>query len=437
MLAVSLHAFDTMSVTCVFAPSAGQRTAKVVNVASIPPPVQPDDIVAARELLSDVISPTPLLYSRVLSEQVGGPVYFKCENLQRTGSFKVRGGYVRIARLSGAERASGVVAASAGNHAQGVAFAAGLLGTQATVVMPEHAPLPKVEATRGYGASVVLTGASIEDAMESALDFAARTGSVFIHPFDHADAVAGQGTVGYEIIEQCPQVRTILVPVGGGGLAAGIAMAVQSLDPSVRIVGVQAEAVPAFPASLAAGHPVQVQARPTMADGIAVRRPGDIAFGILASRADRFVVVSEAALARALLLCLERAKQVVEPSGAAGVAALLSYPGEFEPPVVAVLSGGNIDPLLLSKLLRHGLSAAGRYLSFRCRLPDYPGSLAGLLGDLAGLGANVVEVSHERLAPSLRVDEVEVVLQIETRGPEHCEDVKAKLRAAGYAIVFS
>jgi threonine dehydratase len=281
-----------------------------------------------------------------------------------------------------------------------------------------------------------LTGASIEDAMESALGFAAETGSVFIHPFDHVDAVVGQGTVGYEIIEQCPQVRTILVPVGGGGLAAGIAVAVQSLDPSVRIVGVQAEAVPAFPASLAAGHPVQVQGRPTMADGIAVQRPGDIAFGILASRADRFVVVSEAALARALLLCLERAKQVVEPAGAAGVAALLSDPGEFEPPVVAVLSGGNIDPLLLSKLLRYGLSAAGRYLGFRCRIPDYPGSLAGLLGDLAGLGANVIEVSHERLAPGLRPDEVEVVLQIETRGPEHCEDVKAKLRAAGYAIVF-
>jgi len=180
-----------------------------------------------------------------------------------------------------------------------------------------------------------------------------------------------------------------------------------------------------------------VQGRPTMADGIAVQRPGDIAFGILASRADRFVVVSEAALARALLLCLERAKQVVEPAGAAGVAALLSNPDEFEPPVVAVLSGGNIDPLLLSKLLRYGLSAAGRYLGFRCRLPDQPGSLAALLGDLAGLGANVIEVSHERLAPGLRVDEVEVVLQIETRGPEHCEDVKAKLRAADYAVVFS
>ncbi|HVT68904.1 MAG TPA: threonine ammonia-lyase [Trebonia sp.] len=399
--------------------------------------VQADDIVAARELLLDVISPTPLLYSRVLSEQAAGPVYLKCENLQRTGSFKVRGAYTRIARLSDAERGRGVVAASAGNHAQGVAFAAGLLGTSATVVMPERAPLPKVEATRAYGASVTLHGASVEDALEEALRFAAATGAVFIHPFDHPDIVAGQGTLGFEIIEQCPGVRTILVPVGGGGLAAGITVAVRSLDPGIRVVGVQAEAAPGVVASLAAGAPVQVVGRPTMADGIAVQRPGDIPFAILAASADRVVAVSETALARALLLCLERAKQVVEPSGAAGVAALLEGLGEFEPPVVVVLSGGNIDPLLLSKLLRHGLSAAGRYLGFRCRVPDYPGSLAALLGLLADLGANVLEVSHERLAPSLRVDEVEVVLQVETRGPEHCAHVQETLLAAGYDLAFS
>jgi len=408
-----------------------------LTVVSISPVVQPDDVVAARELLLDVISPTPLLYSRVLSEQIGGPVYLKCENLQRTGSFKVRGAYTRIARLSDAERARGVVAASAGNHAQGVAFAAGLLGTKATVVMPERAPLPKVEATRGYGASVIMHGSSVEDALEEALRFAEQTGAVFIHPFDHADIVAGQGTLGFEIIEQCPGARTILVPVGGGGLAAGITVAVKSLDPDVQIVGVQAAAVPGLVASLAVGHPVQVVGEPTMADGIAVQRPGDIPFAIMAGAGDRVVAVSEAALARALLLCLERAKQVVEPAGAAAVAALLSHPGEFEPPVVAVLSGGNIDPLLLSKLLRHGLAAAGRFLALRCRLPDYPGSLAALLSDIADMGANVLEVGHERLAPSLRVDEVEVVLQIETRGPQHCEDVKAKLRAAGYTPAFT
>jgi len=406
-------------------------------VAITPDAIRPDDIAAARKLIRDVISETPMLHSRVLSEAVAGPVYLKCENLQRTGSFKVRGAYFRIARLSDAERAWGVVAASAGNHAQGVAFAASQLGCTATVVMPEGAPLPKVEATRGYGAQVVLCGTCVEDALSEALAYAERTGAVFIHPYDHPDVVAGQGTLGFEIIEQYPQVHTVVVPVGGGGLAAGVAVAIKDLDPAVGIVGVQAEAVAPYPASLAAGHPVSVQARPTMADGIAVSRPGDIPFSILSDLAERMVTVSEEGLSRGLVLCLERAKQVVEPAGAAGVAALLEHPRDFAPPVVVVLSGGNIDPLLLSKLLRHGLTAAGRYLAFRCRLPDHPGSLAKLLGDLADLGANVLEIGHERLAPRLHVDEAEVVLQVETRGPEHCEEVIAALRAVGYALAFA
>jgi threonine dehydratase len=350
----------------------------------------------------------------VLSEIVAGPVYLKAENLQRTGSFKVRGAYNRIARLTDAERARGVVAASAGNHAQGVAFAAGLLGCTATVVMPQGAPLPKVQATRGYGAQVILHGHNVEDALREALVLAERTGAVFIHPYDHPDIVAGQGTLGLEVFEQCPQVRTVVIPVGGGGLAA----------------------VAAYPGSLAAGHPVSVTPTSTMADGIAVSQPGGIPFGILAALAERVVTVSEESLSRGLLLCLERAKQVVEPAGAAGVAAVLEHPLDFTPPVVVVLSGGNIDPLLLVKLLRHGLTAAGRYLAFRCRLPDRPGSLATLLADLADLGANVLEVGHERLAPRLHVNEVEVVLQVETRGPEHCGQVIGALRAAGYTLAF-
>ena len=399
--------------------------------------VQTDDVVAARELLRDVISPTPVLRSRVLSELVGGPVFLKCENLQRTGSFKLRGAYLRIARLTDAERARGVVAASAGNHAQGVALAAALLDTKATVFMPEGAPLPKIQATRDYGADVVLQGASVEDALAAAEEHAGRTGSVLIHPFEHPDIVTGQGTLGFEIIEQCPQVRTVVVPVGGGGLAAGVAVAVKSLDPAVQIVGAQAAAVAPYPASLAAGRAIPVKGTPTMADGIAVSRPGELAFELLSSAGARVLTVTEESLSRGLLLCLERAKQVVEPAGAAGVAALLEHAEQMQPPVVVVLSGGNIDPLLLSKLLRHGLRAAGRYLALRCRLPDRPGALAMLLHELAGLGANVLDVWHERVTARLQVGEVEVLLQVETRGPEHCEEVITELRRGGYTLVFS
>ena len=400
------------------------------------PQVSPADVAAARDVLEGVTALTPLLHSRVLSDRLGGPVFLKCENLQRTGSFKPRGAYLRISRLTGAERERGVVAASSGNHAQGVAFAAALLGTRATVVMPAGAPLPKIEATRGYGAEVILTGETVEHALEAALAHADEHGPVFIHPFDHPDVVAGQGTVGLEIAEQCPQVRTIAVPVGGGGLAAGIAVAVSGADPAVKVVGVQAERVACYPPSLAAGHPVRIASAGTMADGIAVSQPGDIGYEIISRLVDRVVSVSEETLSRALLLCLERSKQLVEPAGAGGVAALLEQPVAFVPPVVAVLSGGNIDPLLLAKVLRHGLSAAGRYLMFRCRIADRPGALAKLLSELAGLGANVLDVVHERVAPRLRVDEVEVLLQVETRGPGHCDEVIRALREAGYTLHF-
>jgi threonine dehydratase len=393
-------------------------------------------VVAARAILQPIIRQTPLLESGVLSALVGGPVYLKCENLQRGGSFKVRGAYLRIARLSAAERARGVVAASAGNHAQGVALAATVLGTQATVVMPVAAPLPKVAATRSYGADVVLHGVTVEDALAKARQLAEETGSIFIHPFDHPDVIAGQGTVGLEIAEQCPQVRTIALPVGGGGLASGVAVAASDVLPRARLIGVQAEALAAMPGSIAAGHPVTVTPSATMADGIAVTRPGELTVSLLAREHAHIVTLSEENLSRALLLCLERAKQVVEPAGAAGVAAVLEHPALFEPPVVVVLSGGNIDPLLLSKVLRHGLSAAGRFLAFRCKLPDQPGALATLLVELAALGANVLDVVHERVTAELRVDEAEVSLHLETRGPEHTDSVISQLRKAGYTLLF-
>jgi threonine dehydratase len=399
-------------------------------------PVGIDDIRAARQLLDGVVRVTPLEGSRWLSARVGGPVQLKCENLQRAGSFKIRGAYVRMARLSPEERSRGVVAASAGNHAQGVALAAALLEIPATVYMPHGAPLPKVAATQAYGAEVRFAGVVVEETLAAAKAHADKAGAVFIHPFDHIDIVAGQGTVGLEMLEQCQDVRTIVVPTGGGGLLSGVALAVKSARPDVRIVGVQAEGAAAFPPALAAGTPLTLSAMATMADGIAVGRPGELTFQIVHDLVDDVLTVSEEALSQALVLCLERAKLVVEPAGVAGVAALLAAPRAFEPPVVVVLSGGNIDPLLLLRVLRHGLAAAGRYLSFRVRIPDRPGALVQLLTVLAEADANVFGLEHVRTDPRLRVDEVEVALQVETRGPDHCADVLARIRSAGYAAIF-
>ncbi|SEQ68264.1 threonine ammonia-lyase [Streptomyces radiopugnans] len=393
-----------------------------------------DDVRAAQKTLSGVARTTALEGSRHLGELVGSPVHLKCENLQRTGSFKVRGAYVRIAAMSAEERDRGVVAASAGNHAQGVALAASLLGVRSTVFMPVGAALPKVAATRDYGARVRLHGQVVDETLRAAQEYAAETGAVFIHPFDHPDIVAGQGTVGLEILEQCPEVRTVVVGIGGGGLAAGLALAVKSLRPDVRVVGVQAEGAAAYPPSLTAGHPVTLDSVSTMADGIMVGRPGDVPFGIIAEMVDEVRTVSEDALSSALLLCLERAKLVVEPAGASPVAALLSAPESFEGPVVAVLSGGNVDPLVLQRTLRHGMAAAGRYLSLRLRLTDRPGALAALLAELSVADANVLDISHVRTDPRLGLTEVEVDLHLETKGPQHCAEVKASLVRAGYTV---
>jgi len=398
------------------------------------PTVTLADIVEAREVLRGVAVETPMEESRWLSALAGGPVSLKCENLQRTGSFKARGGYLRLSRLSEEERSHGVVAASAGNHAQGVALAAQLLGIKATVFMPEGAPIPKEKATRAYGAEVIFHGRYLENAIEAALAFSKETGAVFIHPFDHPDIVAGQGTVGLEILEQSPDVTTVLVPTGGGGLLAGIALAVKALRPDVRIVGVQAEDAAAYPASLAYGAPVALESMKTMADGIAVGRPGDLTFAAVRDHVDEIVTVSEDSLSRALLALIERAKLIVEPAGAAAVAALLDDPTKYGAPTVALLSGGNIDPLLLGKVIRHGMAAAGRYLNLQVCIPDVPGGLATLLGEVSAVGANVLEVMHERISPSLHLDEVEVHLQLETRGEPHAERVLSRLRERGYRV---
>ncbi|MEU9672513.1 MULTISPECIES: threonine ammonia-lyase [Streptomyces] len=394
-----------------------------------------DDVRGAQKMLDGVARVTALEGSRHLTELVGAPVHLKCENLQRTGSFKLRGAYVRISGLTPVERAAGVVAASAGNHAQGVALASSLLGVRSTVFMPVGAPLPKVAATREYGAEVRLHGQVVDETLAAAQRYAEETGAVFIHPFDHPDIIAGQGTVGLEILEQCPEVRTIVLGIGGGGFAAGVAVAVKALRPDIRIVGVQAEGAACYPPSLAAGYPVSLDAPATMADGIKVGRPGDVPFALVEELVDEVRTVTEDELSSALLLCLERAKLVVEPAGASPVAALLSDPEAFRGPVVAVLSGGNVDPLLMQRILRHGMSAAGRYLSLRLRLTDRPGALAALLATLTVADANVLDISHVRTDPRLGLTEAEVDLYLETKGPRHCADVEETLRSEGYRVI--
>lgn len=396
-----------------------------------------DDVRRARELQQDVVITTPMEYSRAVTRLAGTDTWLKCENMQRAGSFKIRGAITRMSRLSAAEKERGVVCASAGNHAQGVALAGQLLGIAVTVFMPVGAPIPKLLATRGYGAEVRQVGNTLDESLVAAREFEAETGAVLIHPFDHVDIVAGQGSCGLEILEQVPDVKTIVVGTGGGGLLAGITTVVKALKPDVRVIGVQAEQAAAYPGSLAAGHPVPVQDMATMADGIAVGCPGEVPYAIVSELVDSIETVSEASLSQALLFLLERAKLVVEPAGAAAVAHLMEADdGAYEGPVVAVLSGGNIDPLLLLRIIRFGLVTARRYLQFRVRVPDSPGSLATLLEALAGDDANVLEVSHVRTGAGLRVDEVEISVQLETKGAEHADRLVADLRADGYELIF-
>ena len=394
---------------------------------SVIPRVSLAEIREAAALLNGVIRYTPMESSRPLSDLVGGPVLLKCENLQRTGSFKIRGAYTRISRLTDAEKAAGVVAASAGNHAQGVALAARMIGTHATVFMPVGASIAKLTATRAYGATVHLAGDTLDESLDEARAFGARTGAVLVHPFDHPDILRGQGTVGLEILEQCPQVRTIVVATGGGGLISGVTAAVKEARPDVRVVGVQAEQAAAWPNSLEAGRPVRLRSMSTLADGIAVGEPTALTFAHVSSLVDEIVTVSEHQLSRAMLLCLERAKLVVEPAGAAAVAAVMADPTRFEPPVVVVLSGGNIDPLVLLHVTEHGLVAAGRFLSLRLEISDRPGSLAALLRKIAEMGASVVDVEQSRLNAGLTLGDVQVDLRLECRGAEHRDDILAAL----------
>ena len=386
--------------------------------------------------LERVISHTPTLPSRALSDILGSPVVLKMENLQRTGSFKIRGAGHRLAQLTTEERSHGVVAASAGNHAQGVALAAQALGIPATIFMPLGVPVPKLLATRGYGAEVVLEGETVATSLRLAAEYAERTGAIMIHPFDHRDIVIGQGTLGLELIEDAPDVDTILVGIGGGGLIAGVAAAAKAAAAragrTIRVIGVQAENAAAVAPSLSAGHPVEIETRPTIADGILVAQPGAVPFEIIRDLVDDVVTVTDDDIARAILILLEQAKVVVEPAGAVGVAAILAGKVTGTGKTLSVLTGGNIDPLLLQRVVSHGLAASGRYLTVRIPLPDRPGQLARVSELVADAGANVMEVMHTRHGQGLQISEVSLQLSIETRGAEHTELTLDTLRRAGY-----
>jgi len=394
------------------------------------------DYENAADVLAPLITRTPLNDSEYLSDVLGVPVLLKAENLQRTGSFKVRGAAYRLSRLTAEERARGVVAASAGNHAQGVALAAKRLGIPATIYMPLGVPVPKLLATRGYGAEVVLEGATFETPLRLAIEHAERTGAVFIPPYDHADIIAGQGTLGLELWEDVPDLDTVVVGIGGGGLIAGVAAAVKAraaaAGRTVRVIGVQAENSAPYVPSLAAGEPVQIETTPTIADGIAVARPGDIPFAIIKDVVDEVVTVSDDDIARAILVLLERAKLVVEPAGAVGVAAILTGKVKAAGTTVSILSGGNIDPLLLQRVIAHGLAASSRYMTLQIPLPDRPGQLARVSELLAEVGANVIEVLHTRHGHGLQISEVILQLSVETRGDEHRAQVMQALQDAGF-----
>jgi threonine dehydratase len=394
------------------------------------------DIQAARRVLRGVISTTPILADERLTEELGARVYLKAENTQRSGSFKIRGAYNTISRLAPDERTRGVIAHSAGNHAQGVALAARLIGIPATIVMPERAPLTKVAATRRHGAEVVLHGATFDDAGAYARELQQERGLTYVHAFNDERVIAGQGTIGLEVVEALPDMTLLVIPIGGGGLISGIATAVKALMPDVRIVGVQAAGCAPVPASLAAGEPITAATARTIADGIAVKRPGDLTLPIIRTLVDDVVTVDDDEIARAIAHLAQNARQVVEGAGAAGVAALLSGKVALQPgdTVCAVLCGGNIDGNLLARVLEQVLVKQGRYILLRTTVDDRPGNLAPLIDHVAKAGANVIDIFHRRAVWLVPVDRVGIEMVLEVRDEAHGQEVVRHLTAAGYVI---
>ena len=392
-----------------------------------------DGPARAREAIAGVARQTPVLVSGTLSERCGGSVVLKAENLQRTGSFKLRGALNRVSQL---EPGSGVVAGSAGNHAQALAYAASARGVACEVFMPAEAAVAKVAAVQAYGGTVTLGGESVDDCVAAARARAQETGAVFVHPFDDPDVILGQSTLALELLEQVGELATVIVPIGGGGLISGVAGAIKHARPQTRIVGVQVAACAPFPAALAAGTPVAVNVAPTIADGIAVKRPGELTLPLVARFVDEVVVVSDEDIAEAMVILMERAKLVVEGAGAVGVAALLS--GLVRPAsdgtTVVLLSGGNVDAGLLALVARRHETAVGRRLRVFTRVADRPGGLAAVLMTVAQAGGNLIGVTHVREAADLQVRQTGVELTLETRGADHAEAIMAAMAAAGYEV---
>ncbi len=398
-------------------------------------PVSIADIWQAYKFLKPIIHHTQLAPSRTMHDMTGADIYLKAEHMQRGGSFKVRGASYMISRLSDEQRRAGVIAASAGNHAQGVAIAAIQHGIPCTIVMPENAPLAKVTATQGYGASVVLHGTTYDDAYSRCLELQQELGATYVHAFDDPDIIAGQGTLGLEMLNDLPDADAIVVPIGGGGLISGIAIAARALKPDITIIGVQAAGAASFRASLDAGELRTLPAITTIADGIAVKRPGALTYSIIEKLVDDVVLVKDEAIINAVLLLMERCKMLVEGAGAAGLAALLSGAIQLKGKKVLVpLTGGNIDINLVSRFIEHGLADAGRYFVIHTRLTDRPGELMRMLNIIAEMRINVIDVRHQRISSRLPIMQREETITLETRDHAQCEDLLRRLRADGYMV---
>ncbi len=394
-----------------------------------------DLIYDAYDRLKKRVRHSELIYSHYYSEQFGIPLYFKCENLQRTGSFKIRGALNFMTSQPRENLVNGVITASAGNHAQGVAFSADLLSVKATVYMPEITPPQKVQATRDYGAEVILTGRNFDEACAAALEAQRNSGALFVHPFDDELVMAGQGTIALEILEELPDVRNLIIPVGGGGLISGMAVATRDKFPDIRIIGVESVAAPSMSASFSAGKPVEKPVSVTLADGIAVKRPGSRTVPVICDYVDEIIRVEEEDIALAIVSLLEKTKMLVEGAGAVTLAAVQNRRiAELEGKTVCLLSGGNIDVKTISQVVERGLIAGGRYLKLTVELDDHPGALATLAENIAATRANIFHITHDRRSKTLAIGRTDVSLELETRGYEHIKDIVSYLEGKGYRL---